>query len=237
MMDWLDEPMPMLSGLGETDLLLDADASTFDGGGEGATAPDSLYLLTEDLAPGTPSSGSGHVMVLPDDDLWLFGGGLASGNEEDQVGDEVIVVGKKGRSADEDGGGSGDTGTVGFGGPGGTGGSGGGGEGGGRGGVDTGPVSVVVDIDPATNQASVAVTASTASGSFTADFDVNNFDLKSLTMNINTDFGVYTGTVTLNNGMFNQSYMFSLGNIGTGTLSFGTNGTNYSVGATLTVRR
>lgn len=156
---------------------------------------------------------------------------VAGGTVTDNYGGDIVVT-APGDGGGDGGWGGGDFGD--FGDYGDYGDTGGGGGGGGDTGT-SGPVDVDVNVDPNTKQADIVVTASNSAGSFSADFNVNSFDLQSLTMTVNTDYGVYTGSVTLSTGMVDQSYQMDFGNNVTGTLSFGTNGTDYSVGASLSV--
>lgn len=106
------------------------------------------------------------------------------------------------------------------------GGSGGGGGGGGD------QVSVDVNVDANTDQADVVVTGRNTSGALVASLNLNTFSLTQLTLKIDTADGLYEGSINLDKGMLNQSYTVNIGGK-TGTLSFATNGTDYSIGATL----
>ncbi|WP_211325784.1 hypothetical protein [Hephaestia caeni] len=161
------------------------------------------------------------MRMLTREELKLVAGGNSSS--------EIVVIGDPGG-----GGGGWGGGWPGGGWPGGDGGWGsGGGSGGGDGG---GSVDVDVDIDPEANEADIVVTASIApNADLIADFSLNDLSVNSISLQITNNGSVYTGTVNIENGSFDQSYQVDFGGGITGSLSFSTNGSSYSASGSLVI--
>jgi hypothetical protein len=168
------------------------------------------------------------------EELELVAGGLDTG--------DIVVTGDGGGGGDW-----GDWGDWGGGDFGDYGGGGGGDAGGGGDGGDTSlppiqatdnhgnSVTIEPKVDVNAKTADIIVTAANTAGDFKVDFDLAKMDVKSVTLDIHDGNATYTGTADLSSGMVTGIYAVDFGNGTTGTFSIGTDGSNYSVNASVSL--
>jgi hypothetical protein len=96
-------------------------------------------------------------------------------------------------------------------------------------------VTIEPKVDPNAKTADIIVTAANTAGDFKVDFDLAKLDVNSITLDIHDGANTYTGTANLDNGMATGTYSVDFGNGNTGSFSIGTNGSDYSVGASVSL--
>lgn len=67
-------------------------------------------------------------------------------------------------------------------------------------------------------------------GSFTTNWNVNHFDLKTFSVNIVDGNPSYTGIVNVDSGTATGTYTVDFGGGASGSVSIGTDGSDYSIG-------